>query len=372
MKNLNLGEQNLRSRMTEHEFDFDPQAWSSLNKQLNNHNPRRSPLWVLSLALLTMTVTLLSVAWYAPVELEPIKEIKEFIEQVITPEKKDTREINIIYPKSKMKIKEFKIEPVVPESKERQQRRKEIEETIGPPELIDMQWQRTEVKSSKPLASVESLLEEKVMDRIEPVDLPIPQRKVEAGLFGGGSVALSDSPLTPHGAISPSIGVFVGYQLNDKWSIQAEVNLKKGFIDLDSKNEIVDILPSTANARSSFERLQASPEVVAKNLTVLEFPILAKYKVNEKNSVMAGVRPSWIHVKDPHSDNNAIAADAANTMYKKMDVGLSIGFERQLSERVALNVRYNKGITNLFNETETDEKYYNTDFQASVRYTLNP
>ena len=370
MKNLNLGEQNLKSRLTEHEFDFDPQAWKSLNKQLNNHNPRRSPLWVLSLALLTMTVTLLSVAWYAPAELEPIK---EFIEQVISlEEKEDTREIHIIRPRTKMKVKELKIESVVPETKERKQRRKEVEKTIGPPELIDIEWQRTEVKSSKPIASVESLLEEKATERIEPVGLPMPKRKVEAGFFGGGSVALSDSPLTPHGALSPSIGVFAGYKINDKWSVQAEVNLKKGFIDLDPKNEIVDVLPSSANARSAYERLQASPEVVAKNLTVLEFPILAKYKVNEKNSVMAGVRPSWIQVKDPNSDNNTIAADAANTMFKKVDVGLSIGYERQISERVALNIRYNKGVTNLFNESETDNKYYNTDFQASVRYTLNP
>ena len=369
MKKFDISEQSLKSRISEHEFDFDPQAWKSLNKQLNNHNPRRSPLWVLSLALLTMTVTLLSVAWYGPVELEPIK---EFIEQVILQEeKKDIREINIIRPKSKMKIKEFKIKSVEPESKERKQRREEVEKTIGPPELIDIEWQRTEVKSSKPIASVESLLEEKNSERIEPVDLPMPKRKVEAGFFGGGSVALSDSPLTPHGAISPSVGVFVGYNINDKWSVQAEVNLKKGFIDLDSENEIVDILPSTSNARNAYERLQASPEVVAKNLTVLEFPILAKYKVNEKNSVMAGVRPSWIQVKDPNSDNT-IVADAASTIYKKVDVGLSIGYERQISERIALNIRYNKGVTNLFNDSETDQAFYNTDFQASVRYTLNP
>jgi len=343
MKNLNLGEQNLRTRITEHEFDFDPQAWKAMNKQLNRHNPRRSPLWVLSLALLTMTVTLLSVAWYGPVELEPIK---EFIEQVITfEEKKDTRKINIIRPKSKMKVKEFKIETVIPETKERKQRRKEVEEMIGPPELIDIEWQRTEVKSSKPIASVESLLDEKPAERIEPINLPVSKRKVKAGFFG---------------------------DINDKWSVQAEVNLKKGFLNVDPKNEIVDVIPSTTNARSAFERLSADPALVAKNLTVVEFPILAKYKVNEKNSVMAGVRPSWIQVKDPNSDNNTIAVDAGNTMFQKVDVGLSIGYERQLSEKVALNIRYNKGVTNLFNDAETDDKYYNTDFQASIRYTLNP
>ena len=370
MKKLNLGEQNLQSRLTEHEFDFDPNAWKAMNKQLNHHNPRRSPLWVLSLALLTMTVTLLSVAWYGPVELEPIK---EFIEQVIAPqEKEDIREINIILPRTKMKVKEFKIETVVPESKERIERKKEVEKTIGPPELIDIEWQRTEVKSSKPIASVETLLEEKAAERIEPIDLPMPKRKVEAGFFGGGSVALSDSPLTPHGAISPGIGVFAGYKINNKWSVQAEVNLKKGFLNIDPKNEIADVIPSTTNARSAYEKLSANPAVVARNLTVLEFPILAKYKVNEKNSVMAGVRPSWIQVKDPNSDNNALAVDAGNTMYQKMDVGISIGYERQLTDKVALNIRYNKGVTDLFDDAATDEKYYNTDFQASIRYTLNP
>ena len=218
---------------------------------------------------------------------------------------------------------------------------------------------------------VETLLEEKTTKRIEPVNLPIPKRKVKAGFFGGGSVALSDSPLTPHGAISPGIGVFAGYKINDKWSVQAEVNLKKGFLNVDSNNEIVDVVTNT-NTPSTYERLAASPALVAKNLTVLEFPILAKYKVNEKNSVMAGVRPSWIQVKDPNSDNNTLAVDAGNTMYQKMDVGISIGYERQLTDKLALNIRYNKGVTDLFEDAPTDEKYYNTDFQASIRYTLNP
>ena len=76
MKNINNStDQKLKLRLEEHEFNFDPEAWKSLNKKLNQHNPRRSPLWLYSLAILTITVTVLSIAWYVP--FEPIQEFLE-------------------------------------------------------------------------------------------------------------------------------------------------------------------------------------------------------------------------------------------------------------------------------------------------------
>ena len=76
MKNINNStDQKLKLRLEEHEFNFDPEAWKSLNKKLNQHNPRRSPLWLSSLAILTITVTVLSIAWYVP--FEPIQEFLE-------------------------------------------------------------------------------------------------------------------------------------------------------------------------------------------------------------------------------------------------------------------------------------------------------
>ena len=227
------------------------------------------------------------------------------------------------------------------------------------------------IELTKPIATINTFLEsEEIITR---VNLPFKKR-VKAGFFGGGTVAVSGSPLIPEGAISPGVGVFAGYNINDKWSVQAEVNFRKGFVQpFTTKEEKVNTLslPTTITSVStSFDRVTANQEVIARNLTVIEFPILAKYNVNDKSSVMAGVRPSWIHVKDPNSDNSS--TDARHpAIYEKVDLGLSVGYELQLTERVAVDFLFNKGLTELFidDEESTD---FNNDFQASVRYTLNP
>ena len=375
MKNINTSEHNLKNRLLEHEFDFDPQAWNSMNKMLNKHNPRRSPLWVSSLAILTAVVTLLSVAWYVP--LEPLKSFFDFSfepkEESIREKPVDLNQNTIIEEVETIEIPETIIEEPIPSQNKK-------EETIdviplpqmGPYDLLEQKELERNIKEDElaaPIAAIHSLLENK-SDQLEHVSLPM-KKKVEAGFFGGGSVAISGSPLIPVGAVSPTIGVFAGYNINDKWGVQAEVNFRKGFIQpftpKKDKSEYLN-LPIQNDPETAYDRVVANQEIVARNLTVIEFPVLAKYKLNRKNSVMAGVRPSWIHVKDPNSDSTSV--HGSRPIYEKLDVGLTIGYEVNLSKRIAVNVRYNQGVTDLFHEN--DETHLNSDFQASVRYSLNP
>lgn len=376
MKNINHhAEQNLRNRLEEHEFDFDPKAWSAMNKTLNRHNPRRSPLWVSSLIILTALVTLSSIAWYVP--FDPIQELLEktfdFKEKVIEEqpiqntqvwqgdaEIIDFQKTTIPNYNNTPTEKEMRDAPILPLPQ------------IKSFDLLDFQKEQSkeDLETAKPITPIATYLEN-IDETITPVELPI-KRKINAGFFGGGSVAISGSPLIPEGAVSPGIGVFAGYNINDKWSVQMEVNFRKGFVQPftaeEDRSETLNI-PEINAASPSYDRVVANEGIIAKNLTVLEFPVLAKYKVNKKHSVMAGVRPSWIHVKDPNSDNSTTDNHHA-AIYDKVDVGLSVGYEMQLTDRVALNLRYNKGVTDLFEENE--DSYYNNDFQASIRYMLNP
>ena len=377
MKNINnSSEQKLKLRLEEHEFDFDPKAWKSLNKKLNQHNPRRSPLWLSSLMVLTVAVTLLSVAWYVP--FEPIQ---EFLEKTFdfNTEVKEEQPIDTKSIKLEEKIEEVDFQQQIPLKNNNTPTSPNIKTPVAPlPQMnpIDL-WKIEEEKLdkaidlAKPIAAISTLLENE--EEITQVNLPIKKR-VKAGFFGGGTVAVSGSPLIPEGAVSPGIGVFAGYNINDKWSVQAEVNFRKGFVQPftakeDKENTLT--LPTNITAETnSFDRVTANQEIIARNLTVLEFPILAKYKVNEKSSMMAGIRPSWIHVKDPNSDNSS--AEARQTpIYEKVDIGISVGYEFQLSKRVAVDIRFNKGLTELFQDDE-ESTDFNNDFQASVRYTLNP
>lgn len=377
MKNINnSSEQKLKLRLEEHEFDFDPKAWKSLNKKLNQHNPRRSPLWLSSLVILTVAVTMLSVAWYVP--FEPIQEFLEktfdFNIEVKEEQPVDTKSINL-----EENIEEVDFQQQIPLENNNAPTSPTIKSPVAllpqmnPIELWKIEEERLDkaIDLAKPIAAISTLLENE--EEITRVNLPLKKR-VRAGFFGGGTVAVSGSALIPQGAVSPGIGVFVGYNINDKWSVQAEVNFRKGFVQPftakeDKENTL--ILPTTVTAETtSFDRVAANQEVIARNLTVLEFPILAKYKVNEKSSVMAGIRPSWIHVKDPNSDNNS--TDTRHTpIYEKVDLGVSVGYEFQLSKRVAVDIRFNKGLTELFQDDE-ESTDFNNDFQASVRYTLNP
>jgi len=377
MKNINhSSEQKLKNRLEEHEFDFDPKAWNSLNKKLNQHNPRRSPLWLSSLVILTVTVTMLSVAWYVP--FEPIQEFLEktfdFKTEIKEEQSIDTKSIYL-----EEKIEEIDFQQQIPLKNNNAPTNPNFKMPVAPlPPINPINLWKTEeekldkaIEKAKPIAAISTLLENE--GEITKVNLPIKKR-VKAGFFGGGTVAVSGSPLIPQGAVSPGIGVFAGYNINDKWSVQAEVNFRKGFVQPftakeDKENTLT--LPTTITAETtSFDRVTANQEVIARNLTVLEFPILAKYKVTEKSSVMAGIRPSWIHVKDPNSDNNS--TDARHTpIYEKVDLGVSVGYEFQLSKRVAVDIRFNKGLTELFQDDE-ESTDFNNDFQASVRYTLNP
>ena len=377
MKNINnLSEQKLKLRLEEHEFDFDPQAWKSLNKKLNQNNPRRSPLWMSSLMVLTVAVTLLSVAWYVP--LEPIQEFLEktfdFKTEVKEEQPVKTETIDL-----EEKTEEVDFQQQIPLENNTTPTNPNINTPVAPLPQVNPNdlWKIEEEKSNKeieitrPIAAISILLENE--GEITQVNLPI-KKKVRAGFFGGGTVAVSGSPLIPEGAVSPGIGIFAGYNINDKWSVQAEVNFRRGFVQPFTAKEDKDHtlnLPTTITSEStSFDRVAANQEVIARNLTVLEFPILAKYKVNEKSSVMAGVRPSWIHVKDPNSDNSSTDA-RRSPIYEKVDLGVSVGYELQLSERVAVDIRFNKGLTELFQDDD-DSNDFNNDFQASVRYTLNP
>lgn len=377
MKNINnIAEQKIKARLEEHEFDFDPQAWKSLNKKLNQHNPRRSPLWLSSLITLTVAVTMLSVAWYVP--FEPIQ---EFLEKTfdINLETKEKQPIDINTIELEQGTEDIDFEQLIPQpqintpSIPNQKRSVKPIPQISPEDLLKIEEEKRNTKKeiTRPIASISSFLEKE--ETIAHVDLPI-KKKVKAGFFGGGTVAVSGSPLIPEGAVSPGIGVFAGYNINDKWSVQAEVNFRKGFVQpftaKEDKDNTLNLPTSITAESSSFDRVAANQEVIARNLTVLEFPILAKYKVTEKSSVMAGVRPSWIHVKDPNSDNSSTNT-RHSAIYEKVDVGVSVGYELQISERVAIDFRFNKGLTELFQDDE-DSTDYNNDFQASVRYTLNP
>ena len=376
MKNINnSSEHKLKLRLEEHEFDFDPQAWKSMNKMLNNHNPRRSPLWMSSLIALTVAVTLLSVAWYVP--FEPIQ---EFLEKTFDFSEEVETEKPVLsapyYLDNEMDEVDFQQEIPMDESTPQELDIKTPVAPIQPMNPIELLKEQERINNeqepTKPIAAISTFLDNND-DEIKHVDLPV-KRKVRAGFFGGGTVAVSGSPLIPKGAISPGIGVFAGYNINDKWSVQAEVNFRKGFVQpftpKAEKDEFLN-LPITVNEKaSSYDKVVMNEEVIARNLTVLEFPILAKYKVSEKSSVMAGVRPSWIRVKDPNPDNSSTNA-RPSAIYEKIDLGVSVGYEVQLSKRVALDFRFNKGLTDLFQDDE-DSTDYNNDFQASVRYTLNP
>ncbi|MEM6966105.1 MAG: porin family protein [Bacteroidota bacterium] len=363
----NSAENRLKERIVEHEFDFDPQAWKSMNKMLNTHNPRRSPLWLSSLLIMTTIVTLSSIAWYVP--FEPIQ---EFFEEVFEIKEDTIRERPDFVPTEVFELMPESIEN--PKAKINQEQPSQLQKSIespveelpkvGPTDLYE--WHRLEVEregeTAKPIATLETYIEES--QTVAQINIPV-KKKVHAGFFGGGTVAISNSPLIPEGAVSPSIGVFAGYNINDKWGVQVEVNFRKGFVQpFTAKEERTDVINLPIASNSSFDRVSANQDIIAKNLTVLEFPVLGKYKLDRRSSLMAGVRPSWIHVKDPDPE------EGKKTIYEKLDVGLSVGYEVQLSKRVAVNLRYNQGVTDLF--IENDEVFLNNDFQASVRYTLNP
>jgi opacity protein-like surface antigen len=115
---------------------------------------------------------------------------------------------------------------------------------------------------------------------------------------------------------------------------------------------------------TSSEKFHIQPQLVyvkVKDLQQLNLPVLAKFIVSEKFSILAGPNLSF----DISEDSEGI---------KAFGYGLGFGGSFQLAEKVSLDARYNIGLSNWFEENafmpEANASVKLSDFQIGLVYTF--
>lgn len=273
---------------------------------------------------------------------------------------------------------------------------------------------------ANPLQPISQL--DNLADRTLPIDfqeINIKKKRWHAGVFYGGSVsylgainsngddrtldsssfAISEN-LTTNPNIKQIGGVFVSYDLSNRWSIQLEANIRA----LNTRDYIASFSDTLVQPYGlDINSLETSTN----RFTVFDLPLIAKYKLSRNLSIFGGIRYSYIHpIKDsgsylstgrstgnntvtdpnllPTLVNEDVYSNIAVNEYQaafnsieprgfiKHDLGIIAGLEYKFFRRFALDLRYNQGLRDITIDSwyRDAEKDLNSNLQLTLRYFI--
>jgi hypothetical protein len=110
------------------------------------------------------------------------------------------------------------------------------------------------------------------------------------------------------------------------------------------------------------------------NLHYISLPLVTQYKVVKKFMVEFGPEIGYLVAARSRLGN------VGNTWNNKLDIGLDVGMQCDISETLGLGIRYNAGFSSVIDSiddtgsnsipTEETIKYQNRVFQFFIRYTV--
>lgn len=176
------------------------------------------------------------------------------------------------------------------------------------------------------------------------------------------------STYNPYPKLNLSLGAKFTFPVKPQWELGTEVTYKTIAIDADARvknqrfKEKEHIQYFTGSAKMHME------------FTMLEFPLYVKYRFkNGKDRVLGGPFSAWIidhtFVVDPikgfvgMGGPDIVDAEMPDDMEDMVfsesldnwDLGLMVGYERQLSSRIELGLRFMWGFKNIFKK---DDQYF--------------
>ncbi|MBK9336715.1 MAG: hypothetical protein IPM98_08995 [Lewinellaceae bacterium] len=194
---------------------------------------------------------------------------------------------------------------------------------------------------------------------------------------GGGVLLGTSVSIVDHQDFRATVGPVAGFyyfeDLSDRWTFQVEFHWKivsgyrlhAGFAD-------TLVLPSgISTSQALFD---------VRSLVFWELPVLLQWRPHReaRHAWLAGVRPSLNQRSGGQSSWSSASTGGVDTDLSRLnirqgwrgyDVGLLLGWQYALSERMSLDVRYNQGLFDLTadnffkNKTNT----LNSDLQLTLR-----
>lgn len=194
--------------------------------------------------------------------------------------------------------------------------------------------------------------------------------RIQVGVVAGGQMAYVPQNTNEKYGGSPTVGFSVNYQLNARWSVQADVLYRMApYFLLSSFQE------SRINATGQFEYLYYFAH--SNDLEFYELPILIKRSLFNGNAhVLGGLRPAFVrpvHINGGGSATGAYLSSYSLSMRKgvrRFDLALTLGAEVRLWRNLWLHGRISQGLFDLshddfFQNNRTD---ITTDLHLSLRY----
>lgn len=105
-------------------------------------------------------------------------------------------------------------------------------------------------------------------------------------------------------------------------------------------------------------------------LTYIDLPVLIRYQIFNFLNLHAGPQVGYL-LSAKQKDNTSGEVISINDYYKKVDLGMVIGAEVNLSFRINLTVRYAIGLIPSTTDVEYIEPWLNNFFQISAGYRFS-
>lgn len=195
-----------------------------------------------------------------------------------------------------------------------------------------------------------------------------------AGVILGAQVAIPNFQ-DGQTAFGPVAGFYLFHQMNIRCGIQLEFQVRQASgYKYSSAFEDYTVVPAGAS--------KGYAEFHLRSLLFFEMPILLKLQAlkNPRHQFITGIRPSFNRINSeksgswgysvqngilPH-DFSGLSLQEAVTVF---DVGFVAGWSYAFSNRIALDLRYTQGFTDLTadNFFKSKSNTLNSDFQCSLR-----
>ncbi len=211
------------------------------------------------------------------------------------------------------------------------------------------------------------------------------------GIDMGGVIPLplSEIPDDANGTpkLKPALGIAFQHNFNEHWSLGTELSYHTLSIDA-SVNVVSQAFWSDDRSYATYFSGEAYSST---ELQIIEIPLTAYYHFNERWSLVFGAyysivldgvletegRNGWISA-DKNDTDNAPLPGTQNTTFNfndeldNYDVGVLLGYQWKVSERVNLWGRFNVGIKSIFipDFNNIDYEMYQFRFSTGVSFMI--
>ncbi|PQJ21734.1 porin family protein [Tenacibaculum sp. SG-28] len=176
----------------------------------------------------------------------------------------------------------------------------------------------------------------------------------------GAKAGLNLATLTGDAEADMKAGFHIGgmaeISINEKFSVQPEL--------LFSAQGAQEDITFDNGAGDQTENLKY-------NFSYINLPVMAKYYVTEALSLEAGPQIGFLVDSKVKAAGETVDAEDLLGDLSTIDFGLNFGFGYKLDSGLNFSARYNLGLSNISDDSNSDAEVKNSVFQFSIGYFFN-